>query len=292
MAQMAAHPEPAPAPSPAAAPSSAAATGSGPVMKYVFIQNDPFFLPKVLDKYLREFADTTAGVNIQSVAQGKRTVVRTALDLLKMYGPWYFQWKLRRYIWRKVQAKVVNGMLGRRQTCYSVRAVAEKYGVEVTEAVDVNSEAFLAHLHEKGVRFIVSISGTQLYRKALREQTELGIVNCHGALLPRYRGLMPSFWTLAKGEREGGVSVHFVDAKLDNGPIVVQKRYRIHPHDTLEDIMARSKDLAAEAIIECVRLVEAGDPPLLANPESEATHHSMPTKADVAAFRAAGRKFF
>ena len=40
------------------------------MIKYVFIQNDPFLLPKVLDKYLREFADTTAGVNIQSVAQG------------------------------------------------------------------------------------------------------------------------------------------------------------------------------------------------------------------------------
>ena len=43
----------------------------------------------------------------------------------------------------------------------------------------------------------------------------------------------------------------------DVDPIVVQKRYRIHPHDTLEDVMARSKgivlndfgDLAAEAII-------------------------------------------
>ena len=33
-------------------------------VKYVFIQNDPFLLPKVLDKYFREFADSTAGVNI------------------------------------------------------------------------------------------------------------------------------------------------------------------------------------------------------------------------------------
>ena len=33
--------------------------------KYVFIQDDPFYLPKVLDKYLREFGDSTAGINIQ-----------------------------------------------------------------------------------------------------------------------------------------------------------------------------------------------------------------------------------
>jgi methionyl-tRNA formyltransferase len=182
-------------------------------------------------------------------------------------------------------------VLGSTRQCYSVRAVAKKYGVPVTEAVDVNSEPFLKHLRDLKVELIVSISGTQFYKKPLRDQTPGGIINCHGALLPRYRGLMPSFWTLANGEKEGGVSVHFVDAKLDNGPIVVQKRYRIHPHDTLEDVMARSKDLAAEAILECVRLIETGNPPLMPNDEALATSHSMPTREDVKRFRAAGRRF-
>jgi methionyl-tRNA formyltransferase len=261
------------------------------MVKYVFIQDDPFYLPKVLDKYLREFADSTAGINIQSVAQGKRTVFRTALDLYQMYGFRYFQWKLRGYAYRKVMGKLVNGVLGSTRTCYSVRAVAKKYGVPVTESVDVNSDEFLKHLRDKKVDLIVSISGTQFYKKPLRDQTPAGIINCHGALLPRYRGLMPSFWTLANGEKEGGVSVHFVDAKLDNGPIVVQKSYRIHPHDTLEDVMARSKDLAAEAIIECVRLIETGNPPLLPNDESKATGFSMPTPEDVGRFKSAGRRF-
>jgi methionyl-tRNA formyltransferase len=261
------------------------------LVKYVFIQNDPFYLPKVLDKYLREFADSTAGVNIQSVAQGKRTVVQTAMDLCRLYGPGYFAWKFRRYASAKIKAKVVNDMLGSTRTCHSVKAVARKYSVSVTEAVDVNSEQFLAELRRLGVQLIVSISGTQLYRKPLREQTSHGIVNCHGALLPRYRGLMPSFWTLANGESEGGVTVHFVDEKLDNGPIVVQRRYRIHAHDSLEEIMARSKDLAAEAIIDAVRLIESGDPPMLPNDASQATHFSMPAREDVRRFLANGHRF-
>lgn len=265
--------------------------------KYVFIQDDPFYLPRVLDKYLREFADTTAGVNIQPSTQGNRTLVQTALDLYRMYGFRYFQWKLTRFLVSKVKAKVVNGWLGSTRTCYTVEAVARKYGVPVHRTQDVNSPEFLALLRGLGVEFIVSISGTQLYRKALREQTRLGIVNCHGALLPRYRGLMPSFWTLCNGEREGGVSVHFVDAKLDNGPILVQRRYRIHPRDTLEDIMARGKDLAAECIIESVRLVDAAArnghaPATIPNDAAAASHFSMPTRADVRKFRAAGRRFY
>ncbi len=263
-----------------------------PLKKYVFIQNDPFYLPKVLDKYLREYADSTVGINIQSVAQGKRTIVQTAMDLLNMYGPWYFQWKFRNYIWKKLQAKVVNDIMGSTRRCHSVRAVAKKYGVPVHDMPDVNAEPFLDMLRENEVDFIVSISGTQLYKRKLREQTPWGIVNCHGALLPHYRGLMPSFWTLANNETEGGVSVHYVDKKLDNGPIVIQRRYRVHPHDTLEDVMARSKDLAAEAIIETVRAVEAGNPALIPNPIENMSHFSMPTKQDVQRFKAAGHKFF
>ncbi|MBC7834963.1 MAG: hypothetical protein H7Y88_07665 [Phycisphaerales bacterium] len=264
--------------------------------KYVFIQDDPFYLPKVLDKYLREFADSTVGINIQPNTQGKRTVVQTALDLLKMYGFPYFQWKLRNYVLNKAKAKLFNQWLGSTRRCYTVAAVAKKYNVPMHRTEDVNSEEFRKLLRDLGVDFIVSISGTQLYRKPLRDQTRCGIVNCHGALLPTYRGLMPSFWTLANGEKEGGVSVHFVDAKLDNGPIVVQKGYRIHPHDTLEDIMSRGKDLAAECIIECVRIVEDADRrkvpcPTQPNDAAQLTHFSMPTRADVHRFKSGGHRF-
>lgn len=262
-----------------------------PLTKYVFIQNEPFFLPKVLDKYLREHAGSTVGINVQSVAQGKRTVVETAMDLLKMYGPMYFQWKFRRFIIKKLQAKLVNDMMGLTRVCHSVSAVAKKYGVRVDGATDVNSEQFRGMLKDQGVEFIVSISGTQLYKKALRAQTPFGIVNCHGALLPKYRGLMPSFWTLANHETRGGVSVHYVDRKLDNGPIVVQKDYGIWAHDSLEDVMARSKDLAAEAILECVRKIEYGPLTLAANPQAEQSHFSMPTKEDVQRFKAGGHRF-
>lgn len=262
------------------------------MVKYVFIQNDPFYLPKVLDKYLREFGDSTAGVNIQSVAQGKRTVFQTAVALYKLYGLRYFLWKLRNYLSRKVAGKIYNDLLGSTGTCYSVGAVARKYGIPVTQAVNVNSEEFLKHLRDLKVELIVSISGTQLYKNPLLQQTPAGIINCHGALLPAYRGLMPSFWTLCNDEKTGGVTVHFVDHKLDNGPIVVQKCYRIHPRDTLEDIMARSKDLAAEAIIEAVKLIESGNPPRLPNDEAAATHFSMPTRQDVQRFLAAGHRFF
>lgn len=268
-----------------------------PLTKYVFIQDEGALLTKVLDKYLREYAESTAGINLQPITQAKKSFLQTLADFYRIYGPVYFFRKCWQQGWCKIMGKLYNDLLGSTKKCYSIRAVAKKYGVPVTGPCDVNSEEFLAHLREKGVEFIVSISGTQLYKKKLREQTRYGIVNCHGALLPKYRGLMPSFWTLANGEKEGGVSVHFVDAKLDNGPIVVQKKYRIWPHDTLEDVMARSKDLAAECIIECVRIVEDAaargvEPPTIENDATKLTHFSTPTPEDVRRFRSHGHRFY
>ena len=45
-------------------------TGPDTLKKYIFIQNDPFYLPKVLTSVLEAYGDSVVGVNIQSVAQG------------------------------------------------------------------------------------------------------------------------------------------------------------------------------------------------------------------------------
>jgi len=104
-----------------------------PLAKYLFVQNDPFYLPRVLNQHLREYADRTAGINLQSVARGQRTALQTAMDLYRLYGFMDFQWKLRPYIWKQVRGKIINDWRGSTRVCHTVRAVARKYRVEVTD---------------------------------------------------------------------------------------------------------------------------------------------------------------
>ncbi len=58
--------------------------------------------------------------------------------------------------------------------------------------------------------------------RAARETPPLGILNIHPSLLPAGRGAEPVFWTLRRGERITGVTVHRMDAGFDTGPIVAQ----------------------------------------------------------------------
>ncbi|MCY4051896.1 MAG: phosphoribosylglycinamide formyltransferase [Gammaproteobacteria bacterium] len=65
------------------------------------------------------------------------------------------------------------------------------------------------------------------------------IMNIHPSLLPAYRGLNTHQRVIDAGETEHGATVHFVTSKLDNGPIILQKRVKVRPEDNAEKLARR-----------------------------------------------------
>ena len=65
------------------------------------------------------------------------------------------------------------------------------------------------------------------------------LLNIHPSLLPKYPGLDTHRRALDAGDKEAGVTVHFVTPELDGGPPVIQARVPIEPGDTAETLAAR-----------------------------------------------------
>ena len=65
------------------------------------------------------------------------------------------------------------------------------------------------------------------------------LLNIHPSLLPKFRGLRTHERAIAAGETEHGVSVHFVTAELDGGPVIAQARVPVHPDDDTDTLAAR-----------------------------------------------------
>ncbi len=65
------------------------------------------------------------------------------------------------------------------------------------------------------------------------------ILNIHPSLLPAFPGLEPQGQALAAGVKWSGCTVHFVDASIDGGPIVAQRKVPVHDDDTVESLAAR-----------------------------------------------------
>ena len=83
------------------------------------------------------------------------------------------------------------------------------------------------------------------------------ILNIHPSLLPKYPGLNVQRRAVEAGDRESGCTVHYVDAAVDAGPILVQKRVPILPGDTEESLSARILEQEHAAYPEAVRMALA-----------------------------------
>ena len=247
-------------------------------------QDEPFFLAEHIEYLIRNIpkhSQIVACVLFDASPFGKKEgKLKKLKKTLSIFG-FHFTW---RYIWLYVRNKA------RRRP--GVHAVLQKYDIPiVTMKQNVNSEESLALLSGFKPDLLLSIAGNQIFKKKLIELAPKGCLNLHTALLPKYRGLMPSFWVLKNNELYMGVSVFFVDEGIDNGPILVQKKTEIGSR-SLEELIQHTKKMGIEAIIEAVDLVEKGNFKLIANDHKESSYYHFPTKEDRKEFLRAGKRFF
>jgi methionyl-tRNA formyltransferase len=94
----------------------------------------------------------------------------------------------------------------------------------------------------------------------------LGFLNLHPALLPLHRGPAPLFWTFRAGDRTAGVTIHFMDAGLDSGAIVVQQAFDL-PDGISGAVLERRCD-AIGARLMAAALRELSDGTLARRPQS------------------------
>lgn len=65
------------------------------------------------------------------------------------------------------------------------------------------------------------------------------MLNIHPSLLPKYKGVNTHQRALEAGDKEHGVSVHFVTEELDGGPVILQAKVPVFAGDTVDDLQAR-----------------------------------------------------
>jgi hypothetical protein len=77
-------------------------------------------------------------------------------------------------------------------------------------------------------------------------------VNGHPSLLPRHRGPIPVAWAIRAGDEEIGITFHRMDAELDTGPILAQRRYPLGELQPPEVFYPELGPVVAEALTEAL----------------------------------------
>ena len=183
----------------------------------------------------------------------------------------------------------------------SAKRLAEEFGIAYERCADVNAAAFQERLRSIDADLLVCIHFNQILKPSTTATTRLGAINVHGALLPRHRGLFPHFYALRHGDDLAGVTVHWIDERIDTGRSIVAESFAVEDDDTVLSLENRAASRSARLVADAIDRISAGEPreasdaPFVNPPRASSNpgggYHSWPTSEDLRALRARGRRY-
>jgi methionyl-tRNA formyltransferase len=148
----------------------------------------------------------------------------------------------------------------------SLKEVAAFYGFPLVIRNDHNAPDSLAQLKEWSPDLII-FTGGNILRKPLLEVPRLGVLNAHLGLLPEIRGMSSPEWSLLT-HVPVGVTVHYMDAGIDTGPVLQRCEFPDAAScESLSDLRNRLVAFGVSKVAEVVAGLDRGA--ILATPQSD-----------------------
>jgi methionyl-tRNA formyltransferase len=143
----------------------------------------------------------------------------------------------------------------------SVREVAQANSLSVFAPQNINSPQWVEQIRVLKPDILFSFYYRHLVSNEILAIPPLGCFNLHGSLLPRYRGCAPVNWAIICGEKETGVTLHHMIARLDAGNIVAQQSVRIGFEDNARTLLEKLTVIARDVLREILPLLRTGNAP-------------------------------
>jgi len=156
---------------------------------------------------------------------------------------------------------------GRKLAASPVKQAAVAAGIAVEQPETLRDESVRARLREYAPDLLVVVAYGLILPKAVLALPRLGCWNVHASLLPRWRGAAPIQRAILAGDGETGVDLMQMEAGLDTGPVLLEKRTPIAADDTGGRLHDRLAELGAEALAEGLAQVLGGGM-LVATPQA------------------------
>ncbi len=156
---------------------------------------------------------------------------------------------------------------------------AKENNIKCLKPEKINDE-FRLLLSDYQISLNIVVAYGKILPEYIIQMTELGTINIHYSLLPKYRGASPLESALLNGDDTTGISIQQMAFKLDSGPILASKEIKVELNETKEEIKNKLIDIGGNLLSEIIpNILEQKISPKPQN-ESEATYCSKITKAD------------
>ena len=165
---------------------------------------------------------------------------------------------------------------GQKLTPSPIKEYALEHNLTVLQPEKIKTSETEEQLKKLAPDLIVVVAFGQILSKAILDIPQLGCINVHASLLPKYRGAAPIHWSIINGETKSGITTMYMDVGLDTGDMILKEEVSISAkmntgelHDTLMNIGAKTllqtiKQIAEGSVVRNKQNdVEASYAPLL-----------------------------
>lgn len=168
--------------------------------------------------------------------------------------------------------------------------LSEGKKIPVISLADINSPDTLALLKKINPDIIVSVLFNQILKSEVIKLPKKGAINIHPAYLPDYKGTGPVFWALTNDEKNGGVTVHYINEGIDTGKIIKRQKIEFNKNDTEDSLYWKAANLGAPLLISAIKEISSGRVKTTVNNGGRC--FTIPTVEAVRKFRSLKRRFF
>jgi methionyl-tRNA formyltransferase len=172
----------------------------------------------------------------------------------------------------------------------SIASLAVSVKVPILTTRSVNLPEYIKQVRAIAPDVIISVAAPEIFKSELLSIPRLGCINMHSGRLPTYRGMMPTFWQMLRGEPAVTITVHRMAEKLDAGDVLATRPFAIKTNDSLDRVIEGTKCEGARLLIEVLLDLREGRAQSTPLDMKQASYFSFPKPEDVREFRKRGHR--
>ncbi len=153
-----------------------------------------------------------------------------------------------------------------------VKKVALDMGLEVFQPEKIKAPEAIGKLQALQPDVTVVAAYGQILPLSVLEVSKTACLNIHGSILPKYRGAAPIHYAVMAGEKETGVTIMYMNEKMDEGDILLVRKTHIGANETTGEVHDRLAGLGADGLLEALELLRKGSAPRVPQNHLAATY--------------------
>lgn len=158
------------------------------------------------------------------------------------------------------------------------KTLALENNIEVYQPLKIKEE--YQKILDKEPDIIITAAYGQIIPTQILDYPKFGCINVHGSLLPRLRGGAPIHHAIINGDKEAGVTIMYMDKKMDSGDIISQRSTQIDENTILDNLYNKISLLGRDLLIETLPSIINGTNDRIKQKEEEVTFGLNITKEE------------